>query len=128
MANVKITRKDALSAAITFMNDNGYDNEDVMNVLNNMLNKLSTTSKRSGETAAHKKNAILLQDNIHLFDNENVLTARMFANDANNFPVDTNGRPSVHKATAVLVQGVNDGFLVKVPSEKKSAPMQYKLA
>lgn len=123
-----VTRKQALESIIEFAKANEYDNTDVMDVLNNMLSKLQTTSKRSGETAAHKTNAKMLQKYLNLFANGVVLTSREFANNADGFPVDNMGRPSVHKATAILVQGVNDGILVKVSPEKKSKPMGYKLA
>lgn len=125
MAKFNVTRRDALSAIIDFARENGYDNSDVMDVLDNMLSKLAPTSKRSGETPAHKQNAALLANNMNVFEDGNTVSAREFANIVPNFPLDTNGRPSVHKATAVLVQGVNDGVLVKAPTEKKSAPMRY---
>lgn len=123
-----VTRKQALESIIEFAKANEYDNTDVMDVLENMLSKLQTTSKRSGETVAHKTNATMLQKYLNLFEGGVVLTSREFANSAIGFPVDNTGRPSVHKATAVLVQGVNDGILVKVSPEKKSQPMGYKLA
>jgi len=123
-----VTRKQALESIIEFAKANEYDNTDVMDVLENMLSKLQTTSKRSGETIAHKTNATMLQKYLNLFEGGVVLTSREFANSAIGFPVDNTGRPSVHKATAVLVQGVNDGILVKVSPEKKSQAMGYKLA
>jgi hypothetical protein len=55
------------------------------------------------------------------------LTAREFANLAKNFPIDNMGRPSIHKATAVLVQGINDGVLIKITPQKKNSPMLYAL-
>lgn len=125
MAKYNVTRKDALSAIITFARENGYDNNDVFEVVDNMLSKLSTTSKRSGETVAHKNNAKLLLANLNVFNDVDSLSAREFANIVPNFPVDNMGRPSIHKATAILVQGVNDGVLVKVAPEKKSQPMRY---
>lgn len=127
MAKFNVTRKDALSTILTFARDNNFDNEDVLAVLDNMLNKLSTTSKTTGETKAHKDNAKLLENNLHLL-NGTPLTAREFANAAKNFPLDNTGRPSVHKATAILVQGVNDGILDKISPEKKSNPMRYVVA
>jgi hypothetical protein len=125
MAKFNVTRHDALAAIITFARDNDYDNADVLAVLDNMLSKLVTTPKRSGETPTHKTNAAILAGNMGFFDDGNTVSAREFANMVPNFPLDNMGRPSVHKATAILVQGVNDGVLVKAPTEKKSAPMRY---
>jgi len=123
-----VTRKDALNQIIVFARENGYDNADVLEVVDNMLSKLQTTTKNTGETVAHRQNAKLLEKNLHLFDGEDVaLTAREFATIAKDFPVDNTGRPSVHKATAILVQGINDGILTKVAPEKKSHPMRYAL-
>jgi len=124
-----VTRKDALNQIIAFARENGYDNADVLEVVDNMLSKLQTTAtKNTGETVAHRQNAKLLEKNLHLFEGEDVaLTAREFATTAKDFPVDNTGRPSVHKATAILVQGINDGILTKVAPEKKSQPMRYAL-
>ena len=123
-----VTRKDALNQIIVFARENGYDNADVLEVVDNMLSKLQTTTKNTGETVAHRQNAKLLEKNLHLFEGEDVaLTAREFANIAKDFPIDNTGRPSVHKATAILVQGINDGILTKVAPEKKSHPMRYAL-
>jgi hypothetical protein len=123
-----VTRKDALNQIIVFARENGYDNADVLEVVDNILSKLQTTTKNTGETAAHRQNAQLLEKNLHLFEGEDVaLTAREFATTAKDFPVDNTGRPSVHKATAILVQGINDGILTKVAPEKKSHPMRYAL-
>jgi hypothetical protein len=123
-----VTRKDALNQIIVFARENGYDNADVLEVVDNMLSKLQTATKNTGETAAHRQNAQLLEKNLHLFEGEDVaLTAREFATTAKDFPVDNTGRPSVHKATAILVQGINDGILTKVAPEKKSHPMRYAL-
>lgn len=124
MANTKITRKVALDAIITFARENGYDNEEVLDVVDNMLSKLGSSKKSNTETKAHYQNARILQDNLHLLQG-NALSAREFANSAKNFPVDNTGRPSIHKATAILVQGVNDGILERVISEKKSNPAKY---
>ena len=123
----KVTRFDALSAIIAFAEDNGYENDEILDIARKMRDKLKTPSKAGTITAAAKVNDDILDNNIHLFDDGKVLTAREFANNANGMPVDSNGRPSVHKATAILVRGVNTGKLVKVPAEKKSAPMQYAL-
>jgi len=123
-----VTRKDALNQIIVFARENGYDNADVLEVVDNMLSKLQTTTKNTGETVAHRQNAKLLEKNLHLFEGEDVaLTAREFASAAKDFPIDNTGRPSVHKATAILVQGINDGILTKVVPEKKSQPMRYAL-
>lgn len=123
-----VTRKDALNQIIVFARENGYDNADVLEVVDNMLSKLQTTTKNTGETVAHRQNAKLLEKNLYLFEGEDVtITAREFANTAKDFPIDNTGRPSVHKATAILVQGINDGILTKVTPEKKSHPMRYAL-
>ena len=123
-----VTRKDALNQIIAFARENGYDNADVLEVVDNMLSKLQVTTKNTGETVAHRQNAKLLEKNLHLFEGEDVaLTAREFASSAKDFPIDNTGRPSVHKATAILVQGINDGILTKVVPEKKSQPMRYAL-
>ncbi len=128
MANTKITRKVALDAIITFARENGYDNKEILDVVDNMLSKLGSSKKSNTETKAHYQNARILQDNLYLFqEGAQAFTAREFANSAKNFPVDNTGRPSIHKATAVLVQGVNDGILERVISEKKSNPAKYAL-
>jgi hypothetical protein len=128
MAAVKVTRFVALSTIIEFAKANDFDNSEVMEVLEKMASKLQPVSKAGSTSSAAKKNDDFFDANISVFDNDVILTAREYANAVPNFPVDVNGRPSIHKATAILVRAVNQGKLIKVTPEKKSAPMAYKLA
>ena len=124
----KVTRFVALSTLIEFAKANNFDNDEVMEVVEKMCGKLKTPTKAGTTTHTAKNNDKFFDEHVDVFANGNILTAREYANAINGFPVDNMGRPSIHKATAILVRAVNEGKLVKVPSEKKSAPMSYKLA
>ena len=131
MANMKfnVTRKAALLNALAALKDADIAFEDdTVAVLENMAAKMVTTPKAKGESAAHKQNAQLLADNLDLIaaTEDKGITAREFANGAaDGFPVNTEGKRSVNKATAILRQGVNDGILRAIMAEKKSQPMRY---
>jgi hypothetical protein len=131
MANTQfnVTRKAAILNALAAFKDADITFEDdTIAVLENMAAKLVTTPKAKGESAAHKQNAQLLTDNLDLIaaTEDKGITAREFANcAAEGFPVNTEGKRSVNKATAVLRQGVNEGILRAIMSEKKSQPMRY---
>lgn len=124
----KVTRFIALSTLIEFAKANDFDNAEVMEIAEKMRDKLKTPSKAGTTTHTAKKNDEFFDAHVDVFADGKELTAREYANAINGFPCDNNGRPSIHKATAILVRAVNEGKLVKVPSEKKSAPMSYKLA
>lgn len=131
MANMKfnVTRKAALLNALAALKDADITFEDdTVAVLENMAAKMVTAPKAKGESAAHKQNAQLLADNLDLIaaTEDKGITAREFANGAaDGFPVNTEGKRSVNKATAILRQGVNDGILRAIMAEKKSQPMRY---
>ena len=131
MANMKfnVTRKAALLNALAAFKDADITFEDdTVAVLENMAAKMVTAPKAKGESAAHKQNAQLLADNLDLIaaTEDKGITAREFANGAaDGFPVNTEGKRSVNKATAILRQGVNDGILRAIMAEKKSQPMRY---
>jgi hypothetical protein len=124
----KVTRFVALSTLIEFAKANNFDNAEVMEIVEKMCDKLKTPSKVGTTTHTAKSNDKFFDAHVDVFANGTVLTAREYANVIDGFPCDINGRPSIHKATAILIRAVNEGKLVKVPSEKKSAPMSYKLA
>jgi len=124
----KVTRFVALSTLIEFAKANNFDNAEVMEIVEKMCDKLKTPSKVGATTHTAKSNDKFFDAHVDVFANGTVLTAREYANAIDGFPCDINGRPSIHKATAILIRAVNEGKLVKVPSEKKSAPMSYKLA
>lgn len=124
----KVTRFTALSTLIEFAKANDFDNPEVMEVVEKMASKLQPVSKTGETTSTAKKNDEFFDAHVDVFAEGAILTAREYANTVKNFPLDVNGRPSVHKATAILVRAVNQGKLIKVTPEKKSAPMAYKLA
>lgn len=134
MATTKfnVTRKAALLNALAALKDADIAFEDdTVAVLENMAAKLVTVPKTKSESAAHKQNAQLLEDNLEIIaaTEEQGITAREFANSAaDGFPVNTEGKRSVNKATAILRQGVNDGILRAIMAEKKSQPMRYAIA
>lgn len=123
----KVTRFAALSTLIEFAKANDFDNSEVMEVVEKMASKLQPVSKAGETTNTAKKNDEFFDAHKDVFADGVTLTAREYASTVKNFPVDVNGRPSVHKATAILVRAVNQGKLVKVTPEKKNAPMTYKL-
>ncbi len=124
----KVTRYVAISELIAFAEKHEYDNKEVLDTAKAMQDKLKPVSKAGSTTTTAKSNDKFFDKHINVFDNDAILTAREYANAINGFPCDNTGRPSINKATAILVRAVNEGKLVRVPSEKKSAPMRYKLA
>jgi len=132
MSNITtgITRHDALAKVWEFAKENGFTETDtyfdgIGETLDKMIKSLESKRVATGPSKIQKENAKLLTSklDIILAAGEAGITAREFAIAA--LAPTPDGKPATQKATRVLVQGVNDGLLVKVPQQKKSAPMRY---
>ena len=132
MSNITtgITRHDALAQVWEFAKANGFKETDtyfdgIGETLDKMIKSLESKRVTTGPSKIQKENAKLLAEKLDtiLAAGEAGITAREFAIAA--LPLTPDGKPATQKATRVLVQGVNDGLLVKVPQQKKSAPMRY---
>jgi len=135
MSNVTtgITRHDALVKVWEFAKENGFKETDtyfdgIGETLDKMVKSLESKHVATGPSKIQKENAKLLTEKLDtiLAAGEAGITAREFAIAA--LAPTPDGKPATQKATRVLVQGVNDGLLVKVPQEKKSAPMRYAIS
>lgn len=135
MATTKtgITRRDALTLVWEFAKENGFtDTENYFDgigeTINKMITSLSTKNVPTGPSQTQIDNAETLDKHIDVIINagDEGISAREFAVAV--LPKTTDGKPAVQKATRVLLQGVNDKKLERVPQEKKSQPMRYKVA
>lgn len=128
---LNVTRANAMRNVLAVLDE--YEitwEDDTRAALERILASFTRPSVPKGETPARKQNRKILADNLEIVAaaGEQGITAPEFAQTCPNFPTNNEGKPSINKGTAVLVQGVNEGILRKITPEKRSQPLRYVLA
>lgn len=111
---VKITRKVAITTILQYAIDNGFDDNDIIEVANKVID--SFTTKKSNKPAINKTyianvatakaiHAIVIEDGIDSIDNKWIVTN-----------IDDINTPQ--KATAVMKVAINEGLFTRVQNGK----------